>query len=404
MLSLSLLVCLLVTSSTLRAGTLPWLDANGPSIVNADGQKTLLGGVNLGGWLVEEMWMMPFQTEPPAGSPFKPVKDHVSLWSVVTQRFGPVEANHLKQALRKAWITEADFDRIQAAGHNCIRLPFLYDLIDEKDGFGWLDKAISWASERGMYVILDLHGAPGRQSGEHHTGETGVNRLFSDPEMAAETEAVWRRIAQRYRDRPEVAGYDLLNEPMGASDSTQLYRLQDSLYHAIRAVDPRHLIFIEDGYKGMQQMPIPAAKRWTNVVLSVHSYYFDAKTEPDHRKNLERFCATVAAQQRLRAAPFYLGEFNLEPHGTPATVAAYLAAMRQRGWSWSFWTYKTFMKGGSGDTSMWGWIRSPKPAAAPLNPFTDSVAELLRKIELTRTEKLQEHQLLGQALVWRPAD
>ena len=76
-------------------------------------------------------------------------------------------------------------------------------------------------------MILDLHGAPGRQSGDHHTGEAGVNRLFSDAAPVKQTAAVWAKIAARYRDHAEVAGYDLLNEPMGAPNSATLYVVMD---------------------------------------------------------------------------------------------------------------------------------------------------------------------------------
>ena len=58
----------------------PWLHAEGTRIADQDGKPVILRGVNLGGWLVEEMWMMPFQTKPPAELRWPEVKDHVSLW------------------------------------------------------------------------------------------------------------------------------------------------------------------------------------------------------------------------------------------------------------------------------------------------------------------------------------
>jgi len=380
------------------ADGLPWLRANGARIVDPRGQAVVLGGVNLGGWLVEEMWMMPFVTKPPEGSQFAEIKDHVSLWHVIEERFGAQKMRQIRTELRNNWITEADFDRIHAAGMNCVRLPFLYDMLEEPDGWSWLDRAINWAAARDMYVILDLHGAPGRQSGEHHTGEAGVNKLFSNPDFIAQTERVWTKVAQRYKNRPEVAAYDLMNEPTGASDDRALFQTQDRLYRAIRAVDARHLIIVEDGYKGIDHLPKPSEMEWKNVVLSYHSYNFDAKSEQDHAKHLDWLVAELQKNQKRWQAPFYLGEFNLEPHGTPTMMATYVRTMREHGWGWSLWTYKTMIPGGSGEQSMWGWYRCPRPVKEPLNPFADSADELLRKIGEVRTERLEEHVKLGQAL------
>ena len=88
-------------------------------------------------------------------------------------------------------------------------------------------------------------------------------------------------MARRYRDRPEVAGYDLLNEPMGAADVKTLYAVQTRLYRAVREVDLRHVIIIEDGYTGLDHMPVPAAAGWKNVMASCHHYAFNSKSEAD---------------------------------------------------------------------------------------------------------------------------
>jgi endoglucanase len=189
-----------------------------------------------------------------------------------------------------------------------------------------------------------------------------------------------------------------LNEPMGAPNNSTLYRVMDRLYRAVRTVDARHLIFVEDGYKGIEHMPYPKVVGWSNVVLSIHSYTFSAHSEQDHLARLQSLVATVQKNLEARQAPFYLGEFNLEPHGTPATMARYLAALDARGWSWSLWTYKTVMLRGSGLRSMWGLYRNPRPVSEPLNPFTDSAAAFLRKLGQVRTGNLTEYQALAAVL------
>ena len=195
------------------------LRAQGTKVVDGKGNVVLLRGVNLGGWLVEEMWMMPFVTKSEAGAEgeaVEEVKDHVSLWRVIEGRLGKEAAVRVRTSLRNAWLNEGDFDRIKAAGLNCVRLPFLSSLMEEPGGVEWLDKAIGWAEKRGIYVILDMHGAPGCQSVDHHSGETGRNEFFKNSENVEKAAAVWKLLAARYKGRAAVAGYDLLNEPMGA--------------------------------------------------------------------------------------------------------------------------------------------------------------------------------------------
>jgi hypothetical protein len=391
-----LIVVVLTGMAPVEGSDLPWLRAEGTRIVDPGGRPVILRGVNLGGWLVEEMWMMPFQTKPPAGSEQLEVKDHVSLWRTVEKRLGTRERDRMRAALRNAWTTDADFDRIRAAALNCVRLPFTFDLLDEADGFTWLDGALERARRRNLYVILDLHGAPGRQSGEHHTGEAGVDRLFKDDANVRATERVWERIARRYRDRPEVAAYDLVNESMGARDASAVYALQDRLYRAIRNVDRRHIIVVEDGYKGIDSFPQPARMGWKNVVFSTHHYRFDARSLADQNRGALGHVDAVDKLSKARGVPHLVGEFQFEPHGNAETLSLFIKALEARGHSWTIWTYKTALTAGGG--GMWGWYRAAGPLQ-PLDPFRDSAADFLRKLDQVRTERLVEDKAMTAAFL-----
>jgi hypothetical protein len=372
---------------------LPALRVDGTTIVNERGEKVQLRGVNLGGWLVEEMWMMPFHTHPPQGSDFAEVKDHVSLWRTIEKRLGKDAAVRVRTALRNAWVDESDFDRMKEAGFNCVRLPFLAALLDEKDGLEWLEKTVGWAEKRGMYVILDLHGAPGCQSKDHHSGESDRNEFFKKWENVQKGEAVWKTVAAKFKGRKSVAGYDLLNEPMGAPNLTTLAIVHDRLYRAVRSVDADHIVFVEDGYKGLDSFPAPASVGWTNVAYSLHFYGFQSKSAGDQ---VAKMVASVAECEKAQVAygvPMYLGEFNQEPHGTRETMQGLIAQFVGHGWPFTIWTYKIVMPGGT--HSMWGYFRNPHKAPA-INPFTDSEAEMIAKMAEYRTEKLQaDPRLVG---------
>lgn len=389
---LSLAVFLL--AGPISAAPLPLLHAEGAALADPSGHPVTLKGINLGGWLVEEMWMQPFVTTPPAGSSFPVIKDHVSLWKTVELRLGPAGKTRVQTAFRNAWLNESDFKRLHDSGFNCVRLPFLASLVDEPNGLHWLDQAIQWAGQNNLYVILDMHGAPGSQSDQHHTGQADLNQFFKDPDDVTRAEQVWTQIARRYRDNPTVAGYDTLNEPTGTPNSDTLYVVQNRLYSAIRAGDPKHVVIIEDGYTGIQWMPFPAPAGWTNVAYSTHYYNFNAKNAGDQKKSSDDYVASIEKEQARRTIPYYVGEYGFEPNGTHEVMADFLHTLDTQHISSSMWTFKMIQTGGG--QSLWSLYSSVHPVT-PLNPYTDTEAELIQKCAQLRTDHLDTNPNVAAA-------
>ena len=388
------IAALLLAAPRLSATPLPLLHAQGATLADPSGRAVTLKGINLGGWLVEEMWMQPFVTTPPAGSGSPPIKDHVSLWNTVESRFGAAGKTRVQTAFRNAWLSEGDFKRLHEAGFNCVRLPFLASLVDEPNGLHWLDLAVNRAAANNLYVILDLHGAPGSQSDQGHTGQADLNRFFKDPANVTQAEKIWTQIARRYQGNPAVAGYDMLNEPTGAPNSDTLYVVQDRLYRAIRAADPTHVIFIEDGYTGIQWMPFPAPAGWVNVAYSTHYYNFNAKSADDQQKSSDDYVASIEKEQARRTVPFYVGEYGFEPHGTRELLSSFLQTLDTKHISSSLWTYKVMWSGGG--QSLWSLYSNAHPVM-PLNPFTDTEAQLIEKCAQLRTDHLDTNPNVAAA-------
>jgi hypothetical protein len=384
---LTCIVCVGAAPNAYAVSPLPWLTASGSTITSAGGSTVELRGVNLGGWLVEEPWMEPIVSAPPQGAPtgLALIQDHVSLWKTAKSRFGEAGMLQIRNAFRSNWITEADVARMRADGMTCVRLPFLASIVDEPGGLQWLDRAISWGAENHIYVILDMHGAPGSQSDQDHTGQAGLNRFFKDPSNIAEGAAIWRQIASRYKDDPTVAGYDLINEPTGTPNSDTLYVVQNRLYEAVRSVDTRHIIFIEDGYTGIQWMPFPSPAGWQNVAYSVHYYDFGAHSPLDQSSAFTGFVSGILTERNRRHIPYYVGEFAFEPNGTADTLASAISLMDRESIEWTSWTYKVTWNGGH--ESLWSLYSNTVPVA-PLNMYTDSLSQLIAKCATYRTEHL----------------
>ena len=112
-------------------------------------------------------------------------------------------------------------------------------------GEGWalLDRVLGWARAAGLYAIVDLHAAPGGQTGINHDDGPGYPLMFYVPRDRDLTVKLWQAIAQRYAGDPTILGYDLLNEPIApyhdiATLNPRLEPFYKRVTAAIRAVDP----------------------------------------------------------------------------------------------------------------------------------------------------------------------
>jgi glucan 1,3-beta-glucosidase len=273
---LSLSVCRATEEASSTPSELPWLRGAGAAIVDDHGQPVVLRGCNLGNWLLNELWMMGMTRR---GDP----KDHWEVEEVLRQRFGPEEKQRLLELQRENWIKPRDFYTIKSWGFNVVRLPFYYDLLEDdatpgqlrSDAFKWLDRAINMAAQAGIYVIVDMHGAPGGQSKDQCTGHIGQDKLWQ-AEYRKRAAFLWKSIAEHYRNNPTVAAYDLLNEPYGnykdePPDATVVATMEEFV-RAIREVDSRHMIFCAGTFRGVAIYGPPASHGWENIGYTEHFY------------------------------------------------------------------------------------------------------------------------------------
>lgn len=380
------------------AGLAP-LHIEGENLVDPSGRPVLLRGVNFGNWLVLESYFY--------GAKFP---DERSLWALVASRFGAQAADQVREAHRANWVTAGDFRRVRGLGFNVVRVPFWSDVLEDPDkpgqwkpgGWKWLDFAVDQCRETGVYCVLDLHGAPGGQSKEDHTGAAGRNKYWNTPQDHARAENIWRAVAARYRGRPEIAAFDLLNEPMGAPSDAAIVSAYDELVAAVRSADPDRLVIVEDAYRGLGLFPTPAAQGWTGVIFSEHHYATMGVTDatPDMTKNyLDRAFPAAAQQQARLGAPVFVGEWNVmdaASGGAPMT-RLYVSDMESRGWSWAVWTYKQASAAGVPPDDFWSLYRNPSPTAIP-DFAHDTLDAILRKIAGLRTENMTLFSPLAGAL------
>lgn len=325
-----------------------FLHTKGMDIVNRKGEKVYLRGVNLGSWLIWEDWLAPYTGTDENGNKIEDY-DNYTVLTKLEERFGQEKAYELMNTYYDNFITEQDFDNIAAMGFNCVRLPFwfrnfYYDdngtkILNENGqwDFSRLEWAVEQCKERGLYVILDMHGAVGYQSDAPHNGKKGSNGLYAQTQQGKRyrelTDELWSAIAEKFKDEPAVAMYDLLNEPMCDVETIELVRrvnneyIYTHLYKTVRNVDEDHIITLECIWTAAA-LPHAYMKGWKNVVYQMHFYQTS-----DFIFNLFVWLTRIYYLD----VPLVMGEFY--PH-EKTTWENCFSTMKKTNVNWLLWTYK----------------------------------------------------------------
>ncbi|MGN0179092.1 MAG: glycoside hydrolase family 5 protein [Monoglobaceae bacterium] len=340
-----------------------------------DGEVIQLKGVNFGGWLLQETWMCPvlaFNADITVKNGTENGWANLDTLDKMEELFGKDETAKLINSYQDNYITEWDFENVKNMGFNCIRIPFWYrnfmsDEIgtyitendDDNPGFQRLDWACDMADKYGLYLILDMHGCPGGQNGDHSCGKVGRNYLYKEENYQDIMEELWCRIADRYKNRACVAAYDIMNEPFNNADaahnvqSTYIANVWDNgdtnklrvnvydrMLKAIREVDPYHVITVE-GIWRLYLLPKPSEYGWTNVMYQLHSYDADDNTTSSLVTSIDNY------RKSYKVAGL-MGEFN------PAVYNNTIVnLMNEKGISYTMWNYKATAVFG-GNNSSWG--------------------------------------------------
>jgi endoglucanase len=302
----------------------------GREIVDGAGNPLLLRGVGLGNWLLPEgyMWRFPDQAASPR-----------LIEARIEELVGPERAAGFWAQFREHFIDEADIALIAELGFDHVRLPINSRVVLDDDGeliesgFALIDRLIAWCGAHQLWVLLDLHGAPGGQTGTNiDDSPHGDPELFLRPQLyRPRTVALWEAIARRYRDEPIVLGYDLLNEPLPHqwqhTFAAELRDLYQELTAAIRAIDTNHLIMYEGSHWATNWSIFTEV--WdANSVLQFHRYWC-----PPERDSIAEY---LAARDRL-GLPIYMGEGG---ENNPEWIYTATRLYEEHGIGWNFWPWK----------------------------------------------------------------
>lgn len=390
------------------------VQAVGRGLYDAQGNYLHLVGVNAGQILLQEGWMSPFAIEPlknADGSYVKDDGDNIQYPPFTEEDYRAALASNpnlagcdLDELMAYYWecfFTEEDFRIIKEdLGLNCIRLPFYYLNILNEDysrkpqevAFGYLDWFMEMAGKYGLYVILDLHGAPGGQNGYEHSGFSDNQvELWDSEENVAALVDLWVYISEHYtQDRPDlgawIATYDIANEPTyryKGETTKECWAVFDRVYDALRENGDQHVITFECCWD-FGDLPDPAEYGWENVQYEYHWYNW--------KPNLVTYPMFIAYQDMHNIGknydvPVLIGEFTCFEDQDAWDFM--LGKFDERHYSWTVWNYKTTVTGWW--TSSWGVYTCQLKAVTEwedkkCNVATCTYEEFIETCEKTRTE------------------
>ena len=297
----------------------------GPQIVGADGKVLHIKGTNLGNWLVPEGYMWRLK-----GGPESPRE----IEALVELLLGPDQAAVFWRDYRNRYVTQSDISFLARAGCNTVRVPLHYKFfLEEKgEGFRLLDRVVAWSREAKLNLILDLHCAPGGQTGTNIDDSRGYPWLFESASAQEQLITVWRNLARHYRDEPVVLGYDLLNEPLPAFPALVKYKpalepLLRRVTEAVRAVDPNHIVILT-GANWDSDFKMLGAPFAPNVAYTFHKYWV-----PPNEAAIREY---LDFRERYHV-PIWTGETG---ENNDEWIATFRRLLDEHDVGWTFWPFK----------------------------------------------------------------
>lgn len=320
-----------VNSKNKETNKVSVLKTNGTQLIDPKGNPIVLKGTNLGNWLVPEGYMFKM------GQVNSPRKINELLYELI----GPDSLKLFWDTYLNNYITQDDIKFLKRIGCNHIRLPFHYKLFTDdlymgkrNSGFKYFDRVIEWCREENLYVLFDMHCAPGGQTGDNIDDSYGYPYLFQSQSSQDLLSEIWVKIAGKYKNDPIVIGYDIVNEPIAhyfveeiEDFNHKLFVLYQRVIKDVRQVDPDHTIFL-NGSVWSGNFDVFEDLIDDNIVYEFHKYWFDVNQDA---------IQTYLDFREKHQVPVYIGETG---ENTDEWITDFRILLDDFNISWCFWPYK----------------------------------------------------------------
>lgn len=310
-----------------------FLTTRGKEIVDRNNTPILLKGIGLGGWMLQEPYMM---------QAIGGAENQQEFRSKLETLIGESKTQAFYDAWLDNFVTKQDIDSLASWGFNSVRLPMHYNLFtlpieEEPDsntntwltkGFDMVDELLSWCEANELYLILDLHAAPGGQGYDQGISDYDTSKpsLWESDQNKRKTVALWGKLAERYHDKHWIGGYDLINEVNWNLNPNELKNLYVQITNEIRKHDTDHILFIEGNWFANDFTGLTPP--WDdNMVYSFHKYW---------NVNTTNTIQWVIDMRNQYNVPLWMGESG-ENSNMWFKEAISLFESNNIGWAWWPW-------------------------------------------------------------------
>ncbi len=325
-----------------------YLHTDGKQILNGQDEEIILHGMAIGNWMLHEGYLM--NTKEVAAT-------HHEFRKKLIETIGATKTDSFYNAWFNYHFTKTDVDSMKAWRFNSIRAVLHYKwftppieeepITDEitwiDKGFDMIDSLLEWCSDNEMYLILDMHGAPGGQGKDASISDYDPSKpsLWESDANKAKLIALWKKLAEKYKEEPWIGAYEMINETnwdfensgnengCNCNQNLPLIELYKNIIDTIRKVDQNHIVIIGgncwgNNYNGMNSL----ASYDDNLIYSFHKYW--------NYNNQSSIQEILNLRDNLNV-PIWLGEGG-ENSNTWFTNVIKLCEQNKIGWA--FWPIK----------------------------------------------------------------
>lgn len=241
-----------------------------------------------------------------------------------------IQADNATSALLQHWNTFVTEDLIAlfaGVNGNHLRIPVGYWAFIAPDSDepyvssgqkAQLERILGYCDKYNLYAIIDLHGMPGSQNGEHHSGRgTGSVEFYSDYNMERSRRTIravveWMNSLSPTLKR-RISAIQPVNEPHVATsaDFEKLKRFYLDSYGIISASPYKVSMIFGDGFQGLDAFSDFLPSSVDNAVIDLHPYFtFPPSSNVNKTAIIEGICSRLTIQDNFHLPVFY-GEWSL---------------------------------------------------------------------------------------------
>ena len=320
------------------------------NIIDTEGNKIFLKGIALGGWLMMEGYMLGGENIP----------EHIFKRELL-RRYGKNFLKKFEKGFRESFVSRADCKTIKNLGFNCVRIPFNFRVIEDKEGFQILKNIVNEMAKNRIFVILDMHAVPGSQNNDWHSDSNGVALFWEKEVYRKRYYSNWKKISDEFKNNEWIAGYDVMNEPV-TEKLDLLVNVYKNVVRTIRDNNDKHIIFLE-GNQWASEIDMLQKIKGSNIAFSVHYYkpvqftfnwFLDSRYPGTilgkkwNKQTIKDDLKQYKDIARKMETVIYVGEFGVGSRCAYCGreyrwVEDILDLFDEFGFHWTYWTYKCVM-------------------------------------------------------------